>query len=58
MSRQFKRTKPFIQVFCEGESEQVYADFLKKKFEDVAVIKRSKSTGLFDEADDLYNKNP
>lgn len=57
MSRQLKRTKPLIQVFCEGESEQAYTDFLKKQFEDVAVIKRPKSTGLFDEADALYKKN-
>lgn len=57
MSRQLKRTKPLIQVFCEGESEQAYTDFLKKQFDDVAVIKRSKITGLFDEADALYRKN-
>lgn len=57
MSRQLKRTKPLIQVFCEGESEQAYTDFLKKQFEDVAVIKRPKSTGLFNEAEDLYKKN-
>lgn len=29
MSRQLKKTKPLIQVFCEGESEQAYTDFLK-----------------------------
>ena len=57
MPRQIKRTKPLIQVFCEGESEQAYTDFLKKQFEDVAVIKRPKSTGLFEEAEDLYKKN-
>lgn len=57
MPRQLKKTKPLIQVFCEGESEQAYTDFLKKQFEDVAVIKRSKSIGLFDEADNLYKKN-
>lgn len=37
MSRQFKKAKPLIQVFCEGESEQAYTDFLKKQFEDVAL---------------------
>ena len=57
MSRQFKKAKPLIQVFCEGESEQAYTDFLKKQFEDVAVIRRPKATGLFDEADALYRKN-
>ena len=57
MSRQLKKTKPLIQVFCEGESEQAYTDFLKKQFEDVAVIKRPKAPGLFDEADDLFKKD-
>lgn len=57
MPRQLKNTKPLIFVFCEGESEQAYTDFLKKKFEDVAVIKRPKSTGLFEEADDKFKKD-
>lgn len=46
-----------IYVFCEGESEQAYTDFLKKQFQDVAVIKRPSSTGLFDEADALFKNN-
>ena len=46
-----------IYVFCEGESEQAYTDFLKKQFQDVAVIKRPSFTGLFDEADALFKKN-
>lgn len=29
MPRQIKKTKPLIYVFCEGESEQAYTDFLK-----------------------------
>lgn len=57
MPRQFKRSKPLIYVFCEGESEQAYIDFLKKQFQDVAVIKRPGSTGLFDEAENLFKKN-
>ena len=57
MLRQFKKTKPLIYVFCEGESEQAYTDFLKKQFQDVAVIKRPSFTGLFDEADALFKKN-
>ena len=32
MPRQLKRKKPYIVVFCEGESEQAYTDFLKKEF--------------------------
>ena len=48
MPRQLKRKKPYIIVFCEGESEQAYIDFLKKEFKDVAAIKRPSSTGLFE----------
>ena len=40
MPRRFKDPKPYIVVFCEGESEQAYTDFLKKEFQDVASIKR------------------
>lgn len=57
MPRRTKPVKPYIVVFCEGESEQVYMDFLKKEFQDVASIKRSKSKGLFDEADSKFKKD-
>ena len=57
MPRPTKRRKPYIVVFCEGESEQAYTDFLKKEFEDVASIKRPSSTGLFEEADSKYKKD-
>ena len=57
MPRQFKSEKPFIEVFCEGESEQAYVSFLKKKFADVAVINCPKSTGLFEEADSKYRND-
>lgn len=33
MPRPTKRSKSVILVFCEGESEQVYTDFLKKNSE-------------------------
>lgn len=46
MPRQFRKQKPYIVVFCEGESEQVYTDFLRDKFKDVAVIRRPKATGF------------
>ena len=49
MPRPTKRSKSVILVFCEGESEQVYTDFLKKEFGDVAAIRRPASTGLFDD---------
>ena len=41
-----KIEKPYIVVFCEGESEQAYIDFLKKEFQDVAILNWPKSTGL------------
>lgn len=40
MARKLKKSKVSICVFCEGESEQAYTDFLKSKFQDVAVFKR------------------
>ncbi|MDD6503044.1 MAG: RloB domain-containing protein [Oscillospiraceae bacterium] len=58
MPRRTKKTKPLIYVFCEGESEQAYTDFLKQKFSDVAVIKRPSATGLFEEADSRFKKDP
>ena len=58
MPRKVKSAKPLIYVFCEGESEQAYTDFLKSKFQDVAVFKRPSSTGLFDEADNRFKKDP
>lgn len=50
--------KSIIRVFCEGESEQAYTEFLKQKFSDVAVIKYPKETGLFDRAEDRFKKDP
>lgn len=58
MPRSLKSEKPFIYVFCEGESEQVYTDYLKKVFADVAVIRRPKETGLFEEARVKFSKSP
>lgn len=57
MPRKFKNPKPHIYVFCEGESEQVYTDFLKETFEDVAVIKRPKSTGVFEFAKQKFKND-
>ena len=47
--------KAIIRVFCEGESEQAYTEYLKKKFSDVAVIQYPKEPGLFDRAEDRFN---
>ena len=57
MPHQIRESKKYIVVFCEGESEQVYMDFLKKEFRDVAVIKRVNTTGLFAEADRIFRNN-
>lgn len=57
MPRKTKKAKPHIYVFCEGESEQAYTDFLKEHFEDVAVIKKPKSTGLFEFAKQKFNND-
>lgn len=57
MGRKIKPAKPLIFVFCEGESEQCYARFLKEQFENAASIKINKKTGLFQEADDCFSKN-
>lgn len=57
MPRPTRKTKPLIYVFCEGESEQAYVDFLKKSFDDFVVVKRPKATGLFEEAKDKFSKD-
>lgn len=58
MARKLKKSKVSICVFCEGESEQAYTDFLKSKFQEAAVFKRPSSTGLFDDADNRFKKDP
>ena len=58
MASELKKSKVSICVFCEGESEQAYTDFLKSKFQDLAVFKRPSSTGLFDDADNRFKKDP
>ena len=54
MPRPARREKPYIIVFCEGESEQAYVDFLRKEFGEVASIYRPKATGLFEEAESKF----
>lgn len=58
MPRKFRKEKPLIYIFNEGESEQAYARFLKEHFSDVASIQYPKSTGLFTEARDKFKKDP
>lgn len=50
--------KKLIYIFCEGESEQCYAKFLKQTFSDIASIKIPKSPGLFTEAKRKFKKDP
>lgn len=60
MPRPTKRRKPYIVVFCEGESEQAYTDFLKREFKEIAAIRSVRqpgSTGLFKEADNKFKKD-
>lgn len=58
MPRKFQKPKPLVIIFCEGESEQAYAQFLKEHFADVASIRYPSSTGLFVEAQDKFAKDP
>lgn len=58
MARKLKARKPLIFLFCEGESEQVYARFLKEQFSDVASIRYPSATGLFTMARDKFDKDP
>ena len=53
-----RSSKAVIRVFCEGESEQAYIDYLKKQFQDVAAIKYPKGIGLFETAKDKFSKDP
>lgn len=49
--------KSHIVVFCEGESEQAYLEFLKKEFIDVASFRSHICTNLFEEADSKFKKD-
>lgn len=55
--RKFKTTKPYIVVFCEGESEKAYISCIQKFFCDVAVIKKQKMSS-FKDALSILTKNP
>lgn len=47
--RPIRSAKKIIYIFCEGESEQEYANFLKEEFSDVAAI-QPPVIGLFEQA--------
>ena len=44
MSRSTKPAKPYIVVFCEGESEQAYTENIRNKINDVASKQLPKAT--------------
>lgn len=61
MPRPTRSKKQYIVVFCEGESEQAYIDFLKDEFKNVVSIRRPSKPGktnLFEQAFKLYKKDP
>ncbi len=58
MARKINPPKPYIRIFFEGESEQMYAKFLKDTFSDVAVISYPQKTGLFTFARSKYRNDP
>lgn len=58
MGRKMRQAKPLIYVFCEGPSEQCYAQFLKEQFEDAAVIKHESKKDLFEKAKACFEKSP
>lgn len=59
MARQYRKAKPLIYVFCEGESEVAYVKFLKELFRDAAIFRTPKtpSSKIFEEADDKFRKD-
>ena len=57
MPRKLRKAKPLVYIFCEGESVQAYAEFLKTRFQDVAVLKIASKPGLFEEVSRLYTKD-
>ena len=54
--RAYKREKPYILVFCEGESEEAYINAIRKKFVDVAVLKARKMKN-FEDAHAILRKD-
>ncbi len=57
MARQIRKAKKIIYVFCEGESEQEYARFLRTAFSDVAAlhIPPPVSSSLFESAKNKFD---
>lgn len=49
-----RKQRPYIVVFWEGESEEVYLKFLKQEFRRETEINVSKQKGLFDQAIKIF----
>lgn len=58
MPRKVKSAKPLIYVFCEGESEQAYADYLKKTFSDVTVLKGHQTQDCLKKQKQSFQSHP
>lgn len=58
MARQVRKSKKVIYVFCEGESEQEYAEYIHTAFADVAAmhIPPPVSSGLFEDTKSKFDK--
>ena len=50
-----RNIKPLIYIFCEGESEIEYANFLKERFAETAIIKKPVK-GLFEVARNKFKR--
>lgn len=57
MPRYFKKEKPLVYVFCEGESEQAYVEFLKNKYTDSVCLRYLSKPGLFEYAYSKFTKD-
>ena len=42
-----RREKPYIIVFCEGETEEAYVKFMQSQFKGVCKIKAVKTNDFF-----------
>ena len=51
-----KNPKELIYVFCEGESEMRYIEYMKDKFEKVSILQAEKSS--IPEAENQFKNNP
>ena len=57
MARKIKERlrNPYIVVFWEGESEEVYMKYMEREFRDCAKIQVNKKRGLFHAAEKVFS---